>query len=317
MQMGQLSNRTLCEWICTLQTHDLACMLCDRCKECGAANKYEPHSGHTKSGWCPVRQRFAEGLARRRLQDLHETPRTLSVDACAFIEHVRSGGYIEVRRELELKPELILMHVPAAPAHQVAADPQARPKWTWSVLHEAIRQCDHSPDDRSMETVRVLLAHCAKLKIKINTTIPQSSNTWATPLHQACWRGSRPAIQALLDAGADPFAETAGGNLPIHNTCRRSAPAYTEPTIVLWMLDQMISHHGDEEWVCRLLIDVTPEGLRSRYGYDEGRLPYYVAIKLGTMPHSIRGDVRAHRDRHPQVSYLDLDDPAMGDALFL
>ena len=27
-----------------------------------------------------------------------------------------------------------------------AVDPQTPPKWTWSVLHEAIRQCNHSPD---------------------------------------------------------------------------------------------------------------------------------------------------------------------------
>ena len=111
-------------------------MICDRCKECGVADKFEPPSGHTKSGWCPVRQRFAEGVAHRRLRDLNVSPRELSADACAFLERVRSGNYVEVSKELVTKPELILMCVPAAPAYLVAADPQTPPKWTWSVLHE-------------------------------------------------------------------------------------------------------------------------------------------------------------------------------------
>ena len=291
-------------------------MLCGRCKECGVADKFEPHSGHTKSGWCPVRQRFAEGVAHRRLRDLHVAPRKLSADACTFLERVRAGEYIEVSKALVTKPELVLMCVPAAPAYLVAVDPQTPPKWTWSVLHEAIRQCNHSPDDNSMETVRVLLAHCAILKINVDTTIPCSSDTWATPLHQACWRGSRPAIQALLDAGADPFAKTRGGSLPIHNTCRRQSPAYVDTTIVLWMIDQMISYHGNAESVCRRLIDVTPEGLSRKNGYDEDRLPHYVATRLGITVSSIRGPVREHTERGTLVTYLDLDDPARGDALF-
>ena len=96
------------------------------------ADKFEPPSGHTKSGWCPVRQRFAEGVAHRRLRDLNVAPRELSADACAFLERVRSGNYVEVSKELGTKPELILMCVPAAPAYLVAADPQTPPKWTWS-----------------------------------------------------------------------------------------------------------------------------------------------------------------------------------------
>ena len=174
-------------------------MLCDRCKECGVADKFEPPSGHTKSGWCPVKQRFADGIANRRLRDLHVAPRELRADGCAFLERVRSGAYTEVRKELLKKPELILMCVPAAPAHLVAEDPQTPPQWTWSVLHEAIQKCNGSaPNDSSMETFRVLLEHCALLKINIDKTLPNSSKTWATPLHQACWRGSRPAIQGLL-----------------------------------------------------------------------------------------------------------------------
>ena len=292
-------------------------MLCDRCKECGVADKFEPPSGHTKSGWCPVRQRFAEGVAHRRLRDLNVAPRELSADACAFLERVRSGNYVEVSKELVTKPELILMCVPAAPAYLVAADPQTPPKWTWSVLHEAIRKCNHSTDDHdgSMETVRALLAHCVALRINVDKTIPCSSDTWATPLHQACWRGSRPAIQGLLDAGADPFASTRGGILPIHHTCCRRAPAYIDTTIMPWMIDRMISHHGNAEAVCRRLIDVTPEGFSARNGYDEDHLPQYLASKLGTAAPLICGSVHVHSDRG-LVTYLDLDDPAMGDALF-
>ena len=281
------------------------------------ADKFEPPSGHTKSGWCPVKQRFADGIASRRLRDLHVAPRELSADGCAFLERVRSGAYTEVRKELLKKPELVLMCVPAAPAHLVAEDPQTPPQWTWSVLHEAIQKCNGSaPNDSSMETFRVLLEHCALLKINIDKTLPNSSKTWATPLHQACWRGSRPAIQGLLDAGADPFAKTCGGFLPIHNICCRRAPAYTDTTIVLWMIDRMISHHGNVEAVCTRLIDASPKEFRARNGYDNDLLLQHLATKLGTAAPLIRDQVPVISDRGPVVTYVDLDDPVRGDALF-
>ena len=263
-----------------------------------------------------MKQRFADGIANRRLRDLHVAPRELRADGCAFLERVRSGAYTEVRKELLKKPELILMCVPAAPAELVAADPQTPPQWTWSVLHEVIRRCTDSPNDSSMETFRVLLEHCELLKINIDKTLPNLSKTWATPLHQACWRGSRPAIQGLLDAGADPFAKTCGGFLPIHNMCCRRAPAHTDTTILLWMIDRMISHHGNVEAVCKRLIDASPKEFRARNGYDNDLLLQHLATKLGTAAPLIRDQVPVISDRGPVVTYVDLDDPVRGDALF-
>jgi hypothetical protein len=60
---------------------------------------------------------------------------------------------------------------------------------------------------------------------------------------------------------------------------------------------------------------VTPEGFSARNGYDEDLLPQYLTTKLGTTAPLIGGSVHVHSDRG-LVTYLDLDDPARGDALF-
>ena len=119
-----------------------------------------------------------------------------------------------------------------------------------------------------------------------------------------------------FDAGADPFAKTCGGFLPIHNMCCRRAPAYTDTTIVLWMIDRMISHHGNVEAVCTRLIDASPKEFRARNGYDNDLLLQHLATKLGTAAPLIRDQVPVISDRGPVVTYVDLDDPVRGDALF-
>ena len=82
------------------------------------------------------------------------------------------------------------------------------------------------------------------------------------------------------------------------------------------MIDRMISHHGNVEAVCTRLIDASPKEFRARNGYDNDLLLQHLVTKLGTAAPLIWDQVPVISDRGPVVTYVDLDDPVRGDALF-
>ena len=62
----------------------------------------------------------------------------------------------------------------------------------------------------------------------------------ATAAHQAAHRGNKLAMKWLIDAGADLFATTASGWLPIHNALKIQSPAYrSDPGFAAWLCNQM------------------------------------------------------------------------------
>lgn len=301
------------------------------CKQCGVLNKYEPPSGHTKHGWCPNKQRFSDGAALNRMRDLE--PEALDAEASAFLEHVQEGHHADVSRQLATRPELILMEVLAASKFDVARNPDSwRPKWQWSVLHEALRQCElsHCADDDAIKTLHALLAHCSLLKIDINKTIPRKSDTWSRAIHHSCWQGNQLAIGELIKLGGDLFTETRGGFLPIHMVCNMGAPAYpARETLVPWLVQKMVDQRAPtrerqnqqptrQPVMDRLLTDI-PEAFQAANRWDVAFLQRKAAQCLSgnaiaaPTPPPVVVDADACR---PIIDYHDLDDPANSDSLF-
>lgn len=222
------------------------------CADCGVVNKYQPPSGHLKSGWCPVQQRFsadksAASSAGNRLRDLRRAVEQgcfdFDDDTIAWLRHLRDGNAAETSRALQKRHELILLTVPGRPY-----PPLNRPLYTWSVVDEALSRCtpqdDHS--SASIQVLCVLLEHCSKLRLDVNSTLPRKSDSWARVAHQAAYRGNKLALSKLLGCGVSMFAETRSGWLPIHNACRRAAPGCHVPGFIEWLLTLM-----DEEIIRR------------------------------------------------------------------
>ena len=164
----------------------------NRCSECGVPNKFKPQSGHTKQGWCPTKQRFttrssgATKGAGERLRDLEQHPE----QAEHFLAAVRQGEVEQVQRKLTERPELILVAAPGAPTR----DP-GRTMWYWSPLHLALHLVTPEAEeaDRMVQVVAALLRHCEKNHILLSS-LKRKSDSFATPLHEAAYRGARAAI---------------------------------------------------------------------------------------------------------------------------
>ena len=159
----------------------------NRCSECGVPNKFTPPSGHTKKGWCPTEQRFTTRSsgknkgAGERLRDLEQHPEK----AEDFLAAVRQGEAELVRRKLMEFPELILVAAPGA----AKRDP-SRTMWSWSPLHAALHLVTPEMDeaDPMVQVVAALLLHCEKSHILL-TTLKLKSDSFASPLHEAAYRG--------------------------------------------------------------------------------------------------------------------------------
>ena len=159
----------------------------NRCSECGVPNKFTPKSGHTQKGWCPARQRFTtrssgdQKGAGERLRDLDQNPE----QAEHFLAAVRQGDAEQVQQKLQKCPELILVAAPGT----AKRDP-SRTMWSWSPLHAALHLVTPEADgaDPMVQVVAALLLHCQKNSINL-TTLKLKSDTFASPLHEAAYRG--------------------------------------------------------------------------------------------------------------------------------
>ena len=244
------------------------------CADCGVTNKWDPPSGHLKSGWCPSQQRFsadksATSSAGLRLRDLQRASEQGQFDfddeAVAWVTHVREGNAGETRRVLQKRHELILMTVPGRPY-----PPLNKPLYTWSVVDDALSRCVPQDDDASssIQVLDVLLEHCSKLRLDINSTLPRKSDSWARAAHQAAYRGCKLALSKLRSRGASMFAETRSGWLPIHNACRQAAPSYHVPGFLEWLISLM-----DDELSSQSPVTVADARMRLREhaidGFDE------------------------------------------------
>ena len=160
----------------------------NRSSECGVPNKFTPKSGHTQKGWCPKLQRFTTRSsgkdkkgAGERLRDLDQHPE----QAEHFLAAVREGDAEQVRQKLMEFPELILVAAPGA----AKRDP-SRKMWSWSPLHAALHLVTAEADeaDPMLKVVAALLLHCKKNHILL-TTLKLKSDSFASPLHEAAYRG--------------------------------------------------------------------------------------------------------------------------------
>ena len=174
----------------------------NRCSECGVPNKFTPKSGHTQKGWCRERQRFTTRSsgknkgAGERLRDLEQNPE----QAEHFLAAVRQGDAEQVRQKLMECPELILVAAPGA----AKRDP-SRTMWSWSPLHAALHLVTPEADgaDPIVQVVAALLLHCKKSHILL-TTLKRKSDSFASPLHEAAYRGEYQLV--LLDLVASCYS---------------------------------------------------------------------------------------------------------------
>ena len=100
---------------------------------------------------------------------------------------MRQGEAVQVRQILEKWPELILVAAPELI--------EGRTMWTWSPLHLALHLVTPEAEeaDRTVQVVAALLRHCEKNHILLST-LKRKSDSFATPLHEAAYRGARAAI---------------------------------------------------------------------------------------------------------------------------
>ena len=226
------------------------------CASCSLPRNEHPHS-KKYPGWCPVVQKFSTRSTQASerpsfgalLALLNESPVKVSstyeicqavpdgkrdLAAQLFVKSILDGDADLVKKQLEpchqatkcersscCRPELVLM-------------PVDHGTHTWSVLHlavDCIGLADNEAEVQKAEAVlRALLAHCETLHIHLGESsatrrcpIPEKSDSRSRPLHQAAHIGSKTACDLLIAAGADIFAETRSGWLPVHVACREKA----------------------------------------------------------------------------------------------
>ena len=128
-----------------------------------------------------------------------------------------------------------------------------------------------------MLTLDVLLDQCKSMQIDLTHTLPKKSDSFSTALHEAAYRGNPITMKKLISDGADLFAKTRSGWLPIHSALLPKAPAYDdEQSNATWLLAQMkemckqpkdlsilitvpagFAKHGDLDGLNRIIASVT------------------------------------------------------------
>ena len=108
------------------------------------------------------------------------------------------------------------------------------------VLASLVNQLDKtgsSPLHRCAEDPKLV----PKLKWLIETggaNVNQTSDDLSTALHSACYKGNVPAIELLLNCGANVNAKDAFNATPLHRACSCTGASLTEPTKAARMLLQ-------------------------------------------------------------------------------
>jgi len=244
------------------------------CKECDIQHKYSV-PGHTKYGWCPVRQCFSlranedkgsTKSAGARLRDLlHDQELKQQGDyfdfAREFVAAVRASSHTRVKELLNGKKsgklwlskpmhELILIKIPSAPRGRESR------MWNWSALSEAVRlvPAEASMQDSAFRTFNALLSFANQMRLDLDHSMMRKSDTNATVLHQAVCSGNLEAIRILVaytlvriidcpslvqtyNGKLGLWAETRSNWMPIHLAFVRRQPAYAQrATLVPWLL---------------------------------------------------------------------------------
>ena len=252
-----------------------ACNPCSQCK----IQHYPDVPGHTKFGWCPTMHSFTLRSNDDKTQSKEQGEKTscgkrlrdLMLDltyrgdegAMNFLQNVRCSQHVAVRNQLvgsggmQARSELMLLPVATTTLHA----PLGSPQWKWSVLSEATRRMpagDAPPECSATQTLKVLLEQASKMLLELDhRELMRKSDSMATCMHEAVWRGSRTAVSMLLkhtlhimaakpevilkyDGQLGLWATTRSGYLPFHNAFNRNAPAYFElATLLPWLLEQM------------------------------------------------------------------------------
>ena len=255
------------------------------CTECSVPKKFDV-KGHSKTGWCPTKQCYAPGAAAKQLKNWEQLtgghpdaePDEL---ASAFVAAVQCGDFVEVkallagegvsagagtRRVKALGEHLALLRVP-------------KRLWSWSVLQEAASKLAPSDDEhaKAFKTFSALVDHCIALQIDLYATLPKKTDSFATVAHQVAYRGSKIAMEKLIEAGGNPlFSRTQSGWLPLHTALSTRAPAYTagnagnsdapgykaDLSFAPWLLG-MMQACGDVSGLTTL-----PKGFVAKHGVD-------------------------------------------------
>ena len=153
-------------------------------------------------------------------------------EAVSFVEDVRAGHSLALKSRLLNRPELALIAVlrQCPPADRLGRQPGAA---SWSILTEAI--VTGTMD--SIPVLEVLLSLCHALRININQ-LPVKSDSRTTALHRAADLGNLRAMEMLIAAGADMFAESRRGWLPMHVALRKEASEDAKIAVV-WLIERM------------------------------------------------------------------------------
>lgn len=253
--------------------------------DCASCSLPRNEHGHSKKypGWCPVVQKFSTRSTQASerpsygalLALLNESPVKVSstyeisqavpdgkrdLAAQLFVKSILDGDADLVKKQLEpchqatkcersscCRPEFVLM-------------PVDHGTHTWSVLHlavDCIGLADNEAEEQKAEAVlRALLAHCETLHIHLGESsaerrcpIPEKSDSRSRPLHQAAHIGSKTACDLLIAAGADIFAETRSGWLPVHVACREKALQPAAGDLVPHLIDKMRTKKVDPSYV--------------------------------------------------------------------
>lgn len=201
-----------------------------RCTECQALNRHAGES-HTREGWCPSTQSFAaRSKPATRLRSYFEAADTDEIGQ-QFCRAIRGCDVDSVAKLLKGRPELLLLRIETK-------------RHSWSVWHEVVNL--FSPSDGHDSPAAELLGTLLQVRnlrapgLDLNHKQFRKSDSKGTPLHHAAYRGSMLAMERLLNAGADVFAETRSEWLPIHTVCLKHAPARaTLDTLLPWLEDKM------------------------------------------------------------------------------
>ena len=166
----------------------------------------------------------SRNIVRSALPSDHATPGVQRVHESMhdFVEACIGGDQARVKKLVDEEPWLWKVKVRRTTSAMANAVTPKRVCYTheWDILSEVISAVHPNDTETApMQVLSVLVQRFRQCGFRLDD-LPVKSDSGASPLHQAanrsCWR----AMEILLDAGADPFAQTRSGWLPLHTLCR-------------------------------------------------------------------------------------------------